>query len=83
MTHALNPCGLVCAPSVAAAFTRALAADPVAAFGGGLACNRPLDEEAALALLQPGGSGRDAESIATGDELGLAMGFTGRRHFWH
>lgn len=45
-----NPCGLACAPSLAAAFTRALAADPVAAFGGVLAFNRPLDAEAALAL---------------------------------
>lgn len=45
-----NPCGLACADSAAAAFRRALAADPVAAFGGVLAFNRPLDEAAALAL---------------------------------
>jgi len=35
------------------------------------------------AVIQPGGSVRDAESIAACDELGLAMLVTGRRHFLH
>ena len=35
------------------------------------------------AIVQPGGSIRDAESIAAADEHGLAMVFTGRRHFRH
>jgi phosphoribosylaminoimidazolecarboxamide formyltransferase/IMP cyclohydrolase len=35
------------------------------------------------ALIQPGGSVRDADSIAACDELGLAMVTTGRRHFLH
>ena len=35
------------------------------------------------AVIQPGGSVRDAESIAACDELGLAMVVTGRRHFLH
>ena len=35
------------------------------------------------ALIQPGGSVRDGESIAACDELGLAMVTTGRRHFLH
>ncbi|NTW28121.1 MAG: bifunctional phosphoribosylaminoimidazolecarboxamide formyltransferase/IMP cyclohydrolase [Coriobacteriia bacterium] len=35
------------------------------------------------ALIQPGGSIRDDESIAKADELGVAMVFTGRRHFRH
>ena len=35
------------------------------------------------AVIQPGGSVRDAESIAACDELGLAMVTTGRRHFLH
>jgi phosphoribosylaminoimidazolecarboxamide formyltransferase / IMP cyclohydrolase len=35
------------------------------------------------ALIQPGGSVRDAEVIAACDELGIAMIFTGRRHFRH
>ena len=35
------------------------------------------------AVIQPGGSVRDADSIAACDELGLAMLVTGRRHFLH
>ena len=34
-------------------------------------------------VVQPGGSVRDAEVIAAADEHGLAMVFTGRRHFRH
>jgi len=37
----------------------------------------------ATAIVQPGGSIRDAEVIAAADEHGLAMVFTGRRHFRH
>ena len=37
----------------------------------------------ASAVVQPGGSVRDAEVIAAADEHGLAMVFTGRRHFKH
>ena len=37
----------------------------------------------ATALIQPGGSMRDAEVIAACDEAGAAMVFTGRRHFRH
>ena len=36
-----------------------------------------------IALVQPGGSQRDADSIAACDEHGLAMIFTGVRHFRH
>jgi phosphoribosylaminoimidazolecarboxamide formyltransferase/IMP cyclohydrolase len=35
------------------------------------------------AVVQPGGSMRDADVIAACDRLGLAMGFTGARHFRH
>ena len=35
------------------------------------------------AVIQPGGSKRDDEVIATCDEFGIAMIFTGRRHFRH
>jgi phosphoribosylaminoimidazolecarboxamide formyltransferase/IMP cyclohydrolase len=45
-----------------------------------------LDEAAKLgasAIIQPGGSVRDAEVIAAADEHGLAMVFTGMRHFRH
>jgi phosphoribosylaminoimidazolecarboxamide formyltransferase/IMP cyclohydrolase len=37
----------------------------------------------ATAVIQPGGSMRDAEVIAAADERGLAMVFTGVRHFRH
>jgi phosphoribosylaminoimidazolecarboxamide formyltransferase/IMP cyclohydrolase len=37
----------------------------------------------ATAIIQPGGSVRDAEVIAAADEAGLAMVFTGVRHFRH
>jgi phosphoribosylaminoimidazolecarboxamide formyltransferase/IMP cyclohydrolase len=37
----------------------------------------------ARAVIQPGGSVRDAEVIAAADEQGVAMVFTGRRHFRH
>jgi phosphoribosylaminoimidazolecarboxamide formyltransferase/IMP cyclohydrolase len=37
----------------------------------------------ATAVVQPGGSVRDAEVIEAADDHGLAMVFTGRRHFRH
>jgi phosphoribosylaminoimidazolecarboxamide formyltransferase/IMP cyclohydrolase len=40
-------------------------------------------EAGATAAIQPGGSVRDAEVIAAADERGLAMVFTGQRHFRH
>ena len=35
------------------------------------------------AIIQPGGSVRDAESIEACNEYGIAMVFTGKRHFRH
>ena len=48
----------------------------------------PDGPEAALqagvtAIIQPGGSKKDGESIAIADQYGAAMVFTGRRHFRH
>jgi len=40
-------------------------------------------EAGATAVIQPGGSMRDAEVIAAADEYGVAMVFTGTRHFKH
>jgi len=37
----------------------------------------------ATAVVQPGGSVRDADVIAAADEHGIAMAFTGHRHFRH
>ena len=42
-----------------------------------------IAEAGATAVVQPGGSVRDSEVIAAADERGLAMVFTGRRHFRH
>ncbi len=40
-------------------------------------------EAGAVAVIQPGGSMRDAEVIAAADAAGLAMVFTAMRHFRH
>ncbi|MDA3844696.1 MAG: bifunctional phosphoribosylaminoimidazolecarboxamide formyltransferase/IMP cyclohydrolase [Candidatus Kapabacteria bacterium] len=40
-------------------------------------------EAGATAVIQPGGSVRDEEVIAAADKLGIAMVFTGQRHFRH
>ena len=37
----------------------------------------------ATAIIQPGGAMKDADVIAAGDARGLAMVFTGVRHFRH
>jgi phosphoribosylaminoimidazolecarboxamide formyltransferase/IMP cyclohydrolase len=42
-----------------------------------------LADAGAAAVIQPGGSMRDAEVIAAADERGIAMLFTGMRHFRH
>ena len=34
-------------------------------------------------IVQPGGSNKDEQVIAAADELGIAMVFTGKRHFKH
>jgi phosphoribosylaminoimidazolecarboxamide formyltransferase/IMP cyclohydrolase len=40
-------------------------------------------EAGATAVIQPGGSVRDAEVIAAADAAGIAMVMTGMRHFRH
>jgi phosphoribosylaminoimidazolecarboxamide formyltransferase/IMP cyclohydrolase len=42
-----------------------------------------LAEAGITAVIQPGGSKRDAEVIEAADRSGVAMIFTGRRHFLH
>lgn len=42
-----------------------------------------LAEAGVAAVIQPGGSRRDDELVAAADEHGMAMLFTGRRHFRH
>ena len=45
-----NPCGLATHPDVVEAYQRALAGDPISAFGGIIAVNRPLTRELAAAI---------------------------------
>lgn len=45
-----NPCGAATGPSPAAAYTRARDADSLAAFGGIVGLNRPIDDDTAIAL---------------------------------
>ncbi|APC09309.1 bifunctional phosphoribosylaminoimidazolecarboxamide formyltransferase/IMP cyclohydrolase [Neomoorella thermoacetica] len=47
-----NPCGVARARTPAAAYRLAYAADPVSAFGGIVACNRPVDGEMAGAMTE-------------------------------
>ncbi|HEV8678442.1 MAG TPA: bifunctional phosphoribosylaminoimidazolecarboxamide formyltransferase/IMP cyclohydrolase [Stellaceae bacterium] len=47
-----NPCGTAVAASLSAAWEKALACDPVSAFGGIVALNRPLDAATAEAIAQ-------------------------------
>ena len=42
-----------------------------------------IAEAGATAVIQPGGSVRDDDVIAAADEAGMAMVFTGMRHFRH
>jgi phosphoribosylaminoimidazolecarboxamide formyltransferase/IMP cyclohydrolase len=45
-----NPCGVAIGPDLLTAYERALACDSVSAFGGIIACNRPLDGKTATAI---------------------------------
>ena len=58
----------------------AVASDAFFPFADGLLT---AAEAGATAVIQPGGSMRDDEVIAAADEAGLAMVFTGMRHFRH
>lgn len=46
----LTPTGIACAETITAAYPRALESDPVSAFGGVIAVNRPVDDDFANAL---------------------------------
>ena len=58
----------------------AVASDAFFPFADGLLA---AADAGATAIIQPGGSMRDADVIAAADERGLAMVFTGVRHFRH
>jgi phosphoribosylaminoimidazolecarboxamide formyltransferase/IMP cyclohydrolase len=57
-----------------------VASDAFFPFADGLLA---VAEAGATAVIQPGGSVRDDEVIKAADEQGLAMVFTGVRHFRH
>jgi phosphoribosylaminoimidazolecarboxamide formyltransferase / IMP cyclohydrolase len=58
----------------------AVASDAFFPFADGLLA---AVEAGATAVIQPGGSVRDPEVIAAADDAGIAMVFTGMRHFRH
>jgi phosphoribosylaminoimidazolecarboxamide formyltransferase/IMP cyclohydrolase len=74
-----NPCGAAVAETVDAAFVEALASDPVSAYGGIVALNRPCDEACATAikkgrtlfhvLAAPGFTQGALEKLSTRDNL--------------
>ena len=68
--------GLTISPTVGAV----VASDAFFPFADGLLTAAAAG---AVAVIQPGGSMNDAAVIAAADEAGLAMVFTGQRHFRH
>lgn len=64
-----NPCGCAEDGSLAEAYRRAFEADPVSAFGGVLAFNRPVDEETAAEVTKT-----FVEAIAAPDYSSAALG---------
>jgi len=74
--HAAKAAGLVTRPTQGSV----AASDAFFPFPDGLMV---VAEAGATAVIQPGGAMRDDEVIAAADEAGLAMVFTGMRHFRH
>ncbi|CAN5255270.1 bifunctional phosphoribosylaminoimidazolecarboxamide formyltransferase/IMP cyclohydrolase [soil metagenome] len=76
-----NPCGVAVAPTLAAAYRKALRTDPVSAFGGVISLNRPLDAEAAAevvkifteVIIAPGASDEAIAIVAARKNLRLLL----------
>ena len=76
-----NPAGVAVADSPAEAYKRALACDPVSAFGGIIALNRPLDGECAALIadlfaevvIAPGADGAAREALKPKKNLRLLL----------
>ncbi|HWO72471.1 MAG TPA: bifunctional phosphoribosylaminoimidazolecarboxamide formyltransferase/IMP cyclohydrolase, partial [Dehalococcoidia bacterium] len=70
----LNPCGIASHEDLTVAYERALSGDPISAFGGVVACNRPVDGALAKAM-------RSSVSPSSGQRIRydiiLAPSFTG------
>ena len=82
-----NPCGLGSAASQVEGYRRALATDPVSAFGSVLGFNRPLEPETAEqiaktfveAIIAPGYSGGARQRLASKKDLRLVEMSSGER----
>jgi len=82
-----TPCGMAVADTIADAYRRAFAADPMSAYGGVIALNRNVDEETARALAQqflevliaPGYDDAARELLATKESLRLLEDHERRR----
>ncbi len=76
-----NPCGVAEAPTLREAYEKALACDPVSAFGGVVALNRPLDADAARKIVEifteviiaPGADGEALAIVAARKNLRLLI----------
>jgi phosphoribosylaminoimidazolecarboxamide formyltransferase / IMP cyclohydrolase len=76
-----NPCGVAEGPTLAEAYRKALRTDPVSAFGGIVALNRPLDAEAAgeivkiftEVIIAPGASEEAAAIVGAKKNLRLLV----------
>ncbi len=76
-----NPCGVATGDTLVEAYRKALLTDPVSAFGGIVALNRPLDAEAAEAITEifteviiaPGASDEAAAIVAAKKNLRLLV----------
>ena len=76
-----NPCGVATAPSLREAYAKALACDPVSAFGGIVALNKALDERAAREIVKifteviiaPGASDEGRAIVAEKKNLRLLL----------
>jgi phosphoribosylaminoimidazolecarboxamide formyltransferase/IMP cyclohydrolase len=76
-----NPCGAACAGTLLEAYARALACDPLSAYGGIVAFNRSLDGETAREMVKlfteviiaPGATAEACEAIAAKPNLRLLL----------
>jgi len=76
-----NPCGVAVGKSLTQAYEKALACDPVSAYGGIIACNRELDEKTAKliakifveAIIAPSASKKAIEIISAKKNLRLLI----------
>ena len=80
LTSRIDACRLALTKAGDGAAGAVLASDGFFPFDDGV---RLAAGAGVVAVIQPGGSRRDGEVIAACDELGVAMVFTGRRHFRH